>query len=66
MNSTIDWSSFDKYLESNCECSCGVTFQSHAKAVRDGISWTLVSRKPCPKCGKSSGLRSIRSDSENG
>jgi len=34
----IDWTRFDKYPESTCECACGNIFRSHAKVVLDGIT----------------------------
>jgi hypothetical protein len=60
----IDWSSFDQYPEHTCECSCGCTFRSHCKVVSDGIAMHIVTRKPCPTCGKDNELRSARSDPE--
>jgi hypothetical protein len=61
---TIDWSEFDKYPESICECRCRTSYHSHAKAIREGIEWKLVSKTPCPSCGKADDLRSIRSPPE--
>ena len=61
-SSAIDWSLFDKWSESTCTCRCGQVFRSHAKyaAARGG----LISRKPCPGCGRDDDARSVRSDPE--
>lgn len=56
----IDWSVFDKYPESDCYCLCGVIFRSHGKFI---IPTGLISRKPCPVCGKND-LSRISSDPE--
>jgi hypothetical protein len=60
----IDWTPFDKYPKSTCTCRCGVRFRSHGKAVFENNSVALVSRDPCPACGKTDDLTGISSDPE--
>jgi len=59
----IDWSAHDKYSENTCYCRCESVFRSHAKAVFEPTA-RIVSRKPCPSCGRTDDLRKIESDSE--
>ena len=59
----IDWSVFDKFSESTCACNCGAEFRSHAKSVFDPAA-RIVSRKPCPSCGRNDDLRRVASDTE--
>ena len=58
--SEIDWSRFDRFSESACECICGVRFRSHAKIITTP-SPNLLSRRPCPSCG---GVRMVRASSD--
>lgn len=60
----IDWSVFDKWPESECECRCEEFFQSHAKCAFLTEAFMLQSRKPCPGCGRSDNLRTVRSEPE--
>lgn len=61
----VDWSKFDAFPESACECRCGSFYRSHAKVTDRGLGMVLVSRKPCPGCGSQEGhLRAVRSDPE--
>ena len=62
----IDWSIFDKYSESTCECGCGAIYRSHAKIAPDTDGMLRMhSRKPCPSCGKLVGhLQRVSSDPE--
>jgi hypothetical protein len=60
VNQEIDWSVFDPYSESTCACLCGCVFRSHSKFVTDS---GIVSRKPCPECGKHA-LQRASSDPE--
>lgn len=62
MKTDIDWSVFDTYPESNCECNCGATFRSHAKFVMSPAH--TEARKPCPLCGQTDNVRTARSDVE--
>jgi len=71
----IDWSKWDRDRtpEMNCTCRCVFarlkdgdeipTFRSHAKFV---ANVGMLSRKPCPDCGRNDNLRSIGSDREDG
>jgi Zn finger protein HypA/HybF involved in hydrogenase expression len=52
----IDWKKFDKRVTTQCECKCGELFNSHGGV--DYETKTLVSKDPCPKCGKHS-LRKV-------
>ncbi len=56
---TLGWEIFDGDPESDCHCKCGEVFFSHVKAIYDSGSGKrrLVSRKPCPSCGKDNALR---------
>ena len=62
--SEVDWTEFDQFPEDTCYCWCGCEYRSHAKMVkRDRL--IMVSRKPCPGCGKVEGhLRRVSSDPE--
>jgi len=61
---TIDWTVFDGKPENICVCRCVYdsledgdevpTFMSHVKYTVSG----LVARKPCPRCGSHTNLRS--------
>lgn len=53
MNSNIDWSVFDKYSESTNKCRCGAVYRSHCKGIVTPTGFSLITRKPCPGCGKS-------------
>jgi len=59
--SDFDWDAFDDFPENEVECSCETVFRSYSR-------WTfpvgIVSRKPCPSCGRSEGHRASRSDVE--
>jgi hypothetical protein len=58
----IDWSGHDKYSEHTNTCRCGAVFRSHAKFVMDKCR--MVTRKPCPACGRDDDLSRCESDSE--
>lgn len=60
--SEIDWSIFDKYPEDTCDCRCGKVFRTHSKFVAE-LS-RVITRKPCPDCGKNDNFRKISSDPE--
>ncbi len=64
----IDWTVFDQWSESTCECHCGTVFRSHSKTVATGATapahLEIRSRKPCPGCGQSNALRRVSSDPE--
>jgi hypothetical protein len=66
MTTEIDWSSFDRFSESTCFCRCGQTFRSHAKLVTAASKLTmrLVTRKPCPSCGKDDDCKRVEDDPE--
>jgi hypothetical protein len=57
----IKWEAHNQYPENTCECRCGAIFRSHS---RYSSTRGLISRKPCPACGKDDGLRAARSDPE--
>lgn len=67
----VDWSKHDGTSESYCTCRCVYsrlkdgdevpTFRSHVKYVA-GVG--LVSRKPCPDCGRTDNLQSAGGDWE--
>jgi len=62
--SDVNWTEFDQFPEDTCDCRCGKTYRSHVKAVMKE-KLTLVSRKPCPNCGKTEDhLRRVSSDPE--
>lgn len=73
---TIDWSTHDGTPESTCTCHCIFgrlkdgddvpTFRSHAKFVSGPDTAGIVSRKPCPDCGRTDNLRSVSSDRHAG
>lgn len=63
MNYKIDWSIFDGMPENTCYCRCEAIYASHTKIVKDGDKLALISRKPCPKCGKTkNNLRRVQSE----
>jgi hypothetical protein len=56
-----DWSAHDRFSENTIECSCGEVFRSHSKwSAKFGIE----TRKPCPSCHQTSGMRRASSDVE--
>ena len=57
----IDWTKLDSYPESTCECACGRVFRSHSTYDQHR---GLVSRKPCPGCGRDGHLVRVASDAE--
>lgn len=66
----LEWREYEGEPEGNCECLCGVVFRSHARGVfrptvrgGTGTEIGLVSRKPCPSCGKTE-LRQCLNDLE--
>ena len=56
----IDWSGFN-WPEDECECCCGALFRSHTKWVTNR---GVVSRKPCPACGRDDNYRRVTSEPE--
>jgi hypothetical protein len=63
--SEVDWTAFNKYSEDTIECRCGAVYRSHAKAKLLETGFTVITRKPCPACGKDRGhVRSARTDPE--
>jgi len=60
----IDWSGFDKYEESVCDCRCGTSFLSHDKLIKDGDRLKIVTRKPCPSCGRNDDIRAVHGPTE--
>jgi hypothetical protein len=61
----VDWTAFDQYPESTCECACGATYRSHTRAVMVNGSFRIVARRACPGCGETVGnVRAARSDPE--
>ena len=61
MTENIDWSPHDKYSEAEIECACSSRFRSH-NTFRVGLG--IVTRKPCPACGSTTGMLASRSDWE--
>lgn len=55
-----DWTASDKYPEDTCECRCGAVWASHAKYVGDPKP-SLVTRRPCPACGRTDQCVAVRS-----
>jgi hypothetical protein len=61
----IDWTKFDRWPESTVTCKCEAVYRSHSKVVATPGGLTIVTRKPCLRCGQSEGnARSVRSDPE--
>jgi len=60
---SIDWTIFDGQPEDTCTCKCGRIFRSHSKI--DMQRFKLISRKPCPACGKADNLFKASSDPES-
>lgn len=59
----IDWSIFDGDPEMTCGCRCGAEFRSHAKSFyTEGRK--VITRKPCPQCGRNDNCNQISSDPE--
>lgn len=63
MADVIDWTVFDKYSEDTCYCGCGAVFRSHGKFVNKP-KCGLVTRKPCPACGKNDDICRLSADPE--
>ena len=57
----IDWSKFIDF-EDTCHCRCGKVFRSHAKFVI--AVKKVITRKPCPQCGKDNDCMRVCSDRE--
>lgn len=61
----IDWTPLLKYSENTIECACGTIYRSHSKGMAYHESITIVTRKPCPSCGRDHDhVRACRSDVE--
>ncbi len=60
--SGVDWSVFDHDPKLTCYCRCGAIFRSHGKYL--AALGKMVTREPCPGCGKSDDLRQTSSDPE--
>lgn len=60
----IDWSAFDAIDTSWCDCRCGFSFESHAKAIYDGPHRGIHTRGPCPACGRTDSCTAIRGKPE--
>jgi len=61
----IDWAVFDKYPENTCYCRCDAVFRSHAKSViMPDESLQMITRSPCPNCGKNDDCWRISGDPE--
>jgi hypothetical protein len=50
-----DWQRMDQFAEDDIFCRCGMSYHSHAKAVMQDGHMVVITRKPCPVCGKSVG-----------
>lgn len=59
----INWTASDKYPEDTCRCRCGAVWASHAKFVFDPAPG-LVTRRPCPACGRNDQCVSVRGGTE--
>ena len=59
---TYDWSGREKYSPNTITCACGQMFRSHD---RFGADIGIVSQRPCPKCGATTGHRKTSSDPES-
>ncbi len=68
MSTLVDaptWQKQDEFPESTCYCRCGAVYRSHSKVVNTPSGFVIVSRKPCPECGRDEGnLRRVSSDPE--
>jgi hypothetical protein len=62
---TPDWSEMDRFGKSTCYCRCETVFRSQAKVAFDasGKPW-LLTRTPCPACGRDDACRRVSSDPE--
>jgi hypothetical protein len=65
VTANIDWAEFDRYPENTCRCRCGTEFRSHSKLANVGGRFVLVTRRPCPACGRDDSLNASRSDPES-
>ena len=57
----IDWTPLLKYEPNENECRCGKVFISHSKFVKDK---GMITRFPCPGCGRSDRVRRSSSPPE--
>jgi hypothetical protein len=62
--SKIDWTVFDRWSESTVYCRCETAFRSHAKFIIQADGSGLISRKPCPDCGRHDSIWKTSSDPE--
>lgn len=57
----MNWEIFDKYPQEHLECWCGARFHSHVKFL-DELG--LISRVPCPQCGKDYNIKKVHGKTE--
>jgi hypothetical protein len=63
MSIVINWTPYDTLAPDTIFCRCGEMFWSHTQfsAARVGQSHhKIISRKPCPRCGKNDSAKTIR------
>lgn len=60
----INWAPCDGYPEDTCRCRCGAIFRSHVKALNGPKGFMMMSRKPCPACGRRDYLKEARGEPE--
>lgn len=60
----IDWRPLLKYKENVVECKCGAVYRSHTKGVWVEGRFAVISRKPCPACGKVNNVKRSTSPPE--
>jgi len=58
----INWMEFDKWTKDTCYCRCDKIFRSHGRF--DMKAGRIITRLPCPNCGKNDDCYRIQSDPE--
>lgn len=48
----IDWSVFEGMSKTTCHCRCGTVYSSHAKGIGVKGEFQMITKTPCPACGK--------------
>lgn len=57
-----DWSKVEKYEPNEITCQCGAFFHSHS--MFDLARRTVLTKTPCPQCGKDDNVRRASSPPE--
>jgi hypothetical protein len=59
----INWTPYDTFAPDTIFCRCGEMFWSHTQfraARAEQSHHKIISRKPCPRCGRHDAAKTIR------